>query len=117
MSKKIKVLISVVAAVLLLTIGTTAVVMAQEEPAPEPRANGLLSRVADDLGISQGELTDAFQQARQEMRQEMRQAGPSDGSGLGDGNMWNKRWHSAFGMRGDGGRGHWQGQCQQGNGA
>jgi len=113
MSKKVKVLISVVVAVLVLTVGTAAVVMAQEEPAPEPRANGLLARVADKLGISQEELTDAFNQARQEMRQDC----PSDGSGLGDGNMWNKRWHSAFGMRGDGGRGHWQGQCQQGNGA
>jgi len=123
MSKKVKVLISVVVAVFLLTIGTTAVVMAQEEPAPEPRANGLLARVADKLGISQEELTDAFNQARQEMGQEMRQDCPSDGSGLGDGNMWNngnmwnKRWHSAFGMRGDGGGWHWQGQCQQGNGA
>ena len=117
MSKKVKVLISVVAAVLLLTVGTTAVVMAQEEPAPEPRANGLLARVAGILDIPEEDLITAFNQARQEIGQEMRQACLSAGPGLGDGNMWNKRWHSAFGMRGDGGGRHWQGQCQQGNGA
>lgn len=121
MSKKVKVLISVVVAVLVLTVGATTVVMAQDNGSTSTSnttgANGLLARVADKLGISQEELTDAFNQARQEIRQEMRQDCPSADSGSGDGNMWNKRWHSAFGMRGDSGGWHWQGQCQQGNGA
>ena len=151
MSKKVKVLISVLAAVVLLTVGTATAVMAQDNgsTANTTGANGLLARVAGNLGISQWELTDAFQQARQELRQEMRQmwqerrqeaflkaidkavgkelitqdeadeirewweqrpealgqvwqACPSAGSALGDGNMWNKRWHSAFGTQGSG---------------
>jgi len=168
MSKKIKVLISVLAAVLLLIIGTATAVMAQDNGSASTSnttvTRGLFARVAANLGISQEELTDAFQQARQEIRQEMRQmwqerrqeaflkaidkavgkelitqdeaddiiewweqrpealgqvwqACPSAGSALGDGNMWNKRWHSAFGMRGDDGRRHWQGQCRLANGA
>jgi len=73
MSKKMKVLVAVLAAILVLAVGGTAVVIAQEEeppPTPETEANGLLPRVAEILGISQEELTSAFQQARQEMRQE-----------------------------------------------
>jgi len=151
MSKKVKVIVSVVAAVVLLTVGAATAVMAQED---ESTANttgtrGLFARVAGNLGISQDEMTDAFQQARQGLRQEMRQmwqerrqeaflkaidkaagkelitqdaaddiiewweqrpealgqvwqACPSAGSALGDGNMWNKRWHSTFGMQGSG---------------
>lgn len=73
MSKKMKVLVAVLAAILLLSVGGTAMVMAQEEepiPTPEAGANGLLARVADILGISQDELGNAFRQAQQEMRQE-----------------------------------------------
>lgn len=82
MSKKVKVLVSVLVAVVLLTVGGTAVVMAQgEEPAPSPEANrqmlmvtanttALLARVAQILGITEDELGNAFQQARQEMRGE-----------------------------------------------
>lgn len=73
MSKKMKVLVAVLAAILLLSVGGTAMVIAQEEepaPAPEAGANGLLARVADILGISQDELGNAFRQAQQEMRQE-----------------------------------------------
>ena len=78
MSKKVKVLISVVAAVLLLTVGATTAVMAQEEPEPTPEAgaNGLLARVAEILDIPNENLESAFRQARQEMmqaRQEMRE--------------------------------------------
>ena len=77
MSKRIKVLVVVLAAVLLLTVGGTATVMAQEEPKPTPQANGLLTRVAEILDIPQERLVDAFTQARQQMRQarqELRQA-------------------------------------------
>ena len=82
MSKKVKVLISVLVAVVLLTVGGAAVVMAQEEepaPTPEPgtkmfmataNTTGFLARVADILGITQEELVDAFREARQEMREE-----------------------------------------------
>jgi len=53
MSKKMKVLVSTLVAVLLLTVGGTAIAMAQEEeePAPQVEANGLLTRVAEILDI------------------------------------------------------------------
>jgi len=71
MSKRMKVLVATLAAVFLLAVGGTAMVMAQEEPAPEAGANGLLARVADILGVvTEEQLADAFEQARQEMRQE-----------------------------------------------
>ena len=73
MSKKVKVLIAVMLAILLVAAGST-VVMAQEEPEPTPEAGakGLFARVAEILGedISEQDLIDAFKQARQEMRQE-----------------------------------------------
>ena len=70
MSKKVKVLISVMVAILLVVVATTAAVMAQEEPESTPEAGGLLARVAEILDIPQEELIDAFKQARQELRQE-----------------------------------------------
>ena len=72
MSKKVKVLISVMVAILLVVAATTATVMAQEEPesTPEAGVKGLLARVAEILDIPQEELIDAFKQARQELRQE-----------------------------------------------
>ena len=72
MSKRVKVIVSVVVAILLLAVGTTATVMAQEEPAPPPEAGarGLLARVAEILDIPEEELSNAFNQAQQEMRQE-----------------------------------------------
>ncbi len=74
MSKKMKVLVSMLVAVLLLTVGGTAVVLAQEdeEPAPTPRAeaSGLLARVAEILDIPEEDLVNAFSQARGEIRQE-----------------------------------------------
>jgi hypothetical protein len=76
MSKRVKIIVSVIVAVLLLTVATTATVMAQEEepvqeePAPQLEGRtGLLVRV-EILGISQEELVDIFRQAQQEMRQE-----------------------------------------------
>ena len=71
MSKKVKILISVMVAVLLVVAGAT-VIMADEEdePATEIGRKGLLARVADILDVPQDELIDAFNQARLEMRQE-----------------------------------------------
>ena len=79
MSKKMKILVSVLLAVILLTAGSAAAVMAQEDEEPAPQAeesaapmaaNGLLAKVAGILGIPEEELGEAFQQARQEMMQE-----------------------------------------------
>ncbi len=74
MSKKVKVLISVLLVALLLTVGATATVMAEGEeettPPPEASAKGLLERVADILEINKEDLIDAFKQAQQEMRGE-----------------------------------------------
>ena len=69
MSKRVKIIISVLVAVLLLTVGTTAVVIAQEEPTPpsETHGPGLIARVAEILGIPQEDLVNAFKQAQQEM--------------------------------------------------
>ena len=68
MSRRMKVIIAVLMAVVLLAAGTTATVMAQDEsPTGE---NGLLARVAEILNIPEGELAHAFAQARQEMREE-----------------------------------------------
>ena len=82
MSKKVKVLVSILMALVLLTAGGAATVMAQEEestPTPEPttkifmgtaNTTGLLVRVAEILGIPQEDLSNAFKQAQQEMREE-----------------------------------------------
>ena len=71
MSKKAKVLISVLVVALLLTVGATATVMAEGEeettPLPEVSAKSLLERVADILEIDKEDLIDAFEQAQQEM--------------------------------------------------
>ena len=80
MSKKMKVLVSVLAAILLLTMGGTAMVMAQEEPDEEPTPPALetgarcfLARVADILDIDEEDLVNAFEQARQEQADEIRE--------------------------------------------
>ena len=76
MSKRIKVLIAALVAVLLLTAIPATVVMAQEdesEPVPAPQTtvkDALLAKLAEILGISQDELAGAFEQARQELRDE-----------------------------------------------
>ena len=74
MSKKIKVLISILVAALLLTMGGVTMVMAEgkEETTPpsEASAKGFLERVADILEIDQEDLIDAFKQAKQEMKEE-----------------------------------------------
>jgi hypothetical protein len=71
MSKKLKVLVPVLVAVVLLTVGITVPVMAQDdESAPEVGDKGLLARVAAILDIPEEDLVNAFKQAQQEMREE-----------------------------------------------
>ena len=82
MSKKVKVIVSVLIAVALLTVGGVTTVLAQSDgatPTPEPsttasvataNTTSLLARVAEKLGITEEELTNAIKQARQEMRDE-----------------------------------------------
>ena len=74
MSRKMKIVVSALVLVLLLTAGGAAVVLADEgeEPAPvlQTGENGLLARVAAILDIPEEDLADAFEQAREEMWQE-----------------------------------------------
>ena len=85
MPKSVKIIVSVVAAVFLLSaVGATVAVMAQEgetepQPAEESSAGGLLARVAAILGISEETLTAAFRQARQEMTDEALAGAVEDG--------------------------------------
>ena len=71
MSKRVKVLISVLVVALLLAVGAATTVMAQGEeettPPPESSEKGLLERVADILKIDKEDLIDAFKQAQQEI--------------------------------------------------
>ena len=71
MSKRVKIIVSVLVA-LLLTVGIAATVMAKEEPAPLPETeeHPLLTKVAGILEIEPGVLIAAFEQAREEIRQE-----------------------------------------------
>jgi hypothetical protein len=71
MFRRIKVIISALVVVVVLTVGSAATVMAEGEATPpEARAECLLARVAQILGISQEDLTNAFEQVRQEIREE-----------------------------------------------
>ena len=82
MSKKVKVLISILVAVLLLTMGGITMVMAEGEeettPPPEISANGLLERIADALEIDQEDLINAFKQAQQEMKEKAFKQAPQE---------------------------------------
>ena len=72
MSQKIKVLISVVTAVVLLTVGSVATVMAQdgEEPAEEAETKSFLERVADNLGVTEEQLIEALKEAGRDLGEE-----------------------------------------------
>jgi len=49
-------------------VGTTAVVMAQDEPTPpETCGQGLIARMAEILGIPEEDIVNAFNQAQQEI--------------------------------------------------
>ncbi len=75
MSKRAKLITVVVAMLLLLTVGLTTFVLAQESPTEEsdttesPRQT-FISRVASILGVEEEQLADALKQARQEMKEE-----------------------------------------------
>lgn len=71
MSKRPKILVSVTLAILLLIIGIAVPALAQDGSASArpDRNNGLLSRVAEILNVSQEDLIVAFEQARQEQRE------------------------------------------------
>ena len=73
MSQKVKVLISALLVAVLLTVGTTATVLAEggdedtTTVTEEESEEGFLNRLADILGIEKEDLINAFEQARQEM--------------------------------------------------
>ena len=72
MSKRMKVLVTVLVAVVLLTVGGAATVMADDGATSSSNTtstNSLLARVADKLGVTEEELANAFREARQEMRE------------------------------------------------
>jgi len=88
MSKKFKVLVSVLIVAVLLIAGSAATVMAQEEPDQEEqtqeqpvevesepvrclRNDALLAKVAELLGMTPEELNDVFEQAQQELKNEL----------------------------------------------
>ena len=71
MSKKVKVLVSMLVVLIFALAVPTAMVMAQEdESTTTPLAGQFIARVAEILGIDQEEMKNAFEQAREEMREE-----------------------------------------------
>jgi len=72
MSKKVKIILSVLLAVVVLTAGVVSVAMAQTPPQPQAEGNGLLARVAEILGgnVTEQGLIDAFKQANLQIRNE-----------------------------------------------
>jgi len=79
MSKKVKVIIGVLVAVLVMTFGGTAIAIADEEEETQPAlpaepgavAGNFLTRVAEILDIPEEDLVNAFKQAWGEMPQEI----------------------------------------------
>lgn len=74
MSKKMKVIIAVLVAVLALTVGGVTTALAQDEELPTPPFSELrenfLTKVADKLGVSVDDLEAAITAAQQEMKEE-----------------------------------------------
>jgi hypothetical protein len=70
MSKKWKILLTVIAAVVLLTVGGGAIVLANDGQQPSTVSNPLLARVAELLGKTEAQLTDALKAARIEVAKE-----------------------------------------------
>jgi len=69
MRKHMKWVVVAIVAVLLLTVGLTAVVLAEGENG-EGAGQTFIGRVADALGLGEDQVADAFDQARREMRDE-----------------------------------------------
>ena len=78
MSKKAKVLVSLLVAILLMVAIPATMVMGQEdegEPTPAPQLrvrDAVLDKVAEILGISAEDLAAAFEQAMEEQREQIR---------------------------------------------
>jgi len=77
MSKRVKILVSVLMVVVLLTVGSTVAVMAQEKPTltDEASGKGLLARVVEILNeqgydVTEEALVNAFKQAAREVAEE-----------------------------------------------
>jgi len=81
MSKRMKVMISALVAVLVFAIGGTTMALAQNDEEPEEdepieaglpafASSELFSRVAEKLGITEEELMEAIQEAREEVSEE-----------------------------------------------
>jgi predicted secreted protein len=74
MSKKVKIILSVLLVVVVLTAGVVSVALAQTPPPPQPQpeGKGLLARVAEILGgnVTEQRLIDAFKQANMQVREE-----------------------------------------------
>jgi predicted secreted protein len=74
MSKKLKIILSALLAVVVLTAGVASIALAQTPPPqqPPPEGKGLLARVAEILGgnVTEQRLIDAFKQANLEIRNE-----------------------------------------------
>ena len=72
MSKKWKIILAVVAAVVVLTVGGGAIVLANDGEQTAPASNPLLARVAELLGgnITEQDLVDALKAARIEVAKE-----------------------------------------------
>jgi hypothetical protein len=72
MSKKLKIILAVLLAVVVLTAGVVSVAMAQTPPPQSSEGNGLLARVAEILGgnVTEQGLIDAFKQANLQIRSE-----------------------------------------------
>jgi len=70
MSKRVKIILSVLLAVALLTVGVASVAMAQTPTPPQTEGKSLLARVAEILGgnVTEQKLIDAFKQANIEAR-------------------------------------------------
>jgi CO dehydrogenase/acetyl-CoA synthase alpha subunit len=83
MSKKVKILVSVLIVAVLLIAGGTATVLAQEEQTQEQpvevesepvrycQNDALLAKVAELLGMTTEELNEVFEQAQQELKDEV----------------------------------------------
>ena len=111
MSKRIKVLVSILVAVLLMAAVPATIVLAQEEDDASTQANapGLSARVAEILGVSRGDMVDAFEQARQELREECQATENCSVYQEGVGDWLMKRWQARNerGEESEGARGRW----------
>jgi hypothetical protein len=70
MSKKWRIIVAVLAAVVVLTVGASAIALASDGEQTQSASNPLLARVAQLLGKTEAQLTDALKAARIEVAKE-----------------------------------------------